>query len=117
MPSSAFSPLQIIALLVIVGIAAWLIHRAGADLREQLKDRKQAGPRLSPEEVAAITSRGLATAEHLFVLSPKEQRMLRTASLAARPKNSWIRSQEPCGTASTFPSASRSPVTGCCSAT
>ena len=94
MPSTAFSPLQIIALLVIVGIAAWLIHRAGADLREQLKDRKQAGPRLSPEEVAAITSRGLATAEQLFAMSPKEQQMLAAAALAMQAGQSQRRTRE-----------------------
>ena len=76
MASSSVSLAQIAALLAIVGIAAWLIHRAGADLRGQLRDRKGSGPAISPDEVKAITSRGLATPEALFAMKPKEQQML-----------------------------------------
>lgn len=82
MSSATISTMQIVALVAIVGVAAWLIHRAGADLRAQLKDRKRAGPTLTPEQVEAITSRGLATPEALFAMSPKEQQMLAVTAMA-----------------------------------
>lgn len=82
MSSSPLSATQLLALFAIVAIAAWLIHRAGADLRAQLKDRRASGPTLTPEQVQAITSRGLATAEALFAMSPKERQMLAATALA-----------------------------------
>lgn len=82
MASAPLSPMQIIALLAIVGIAAWLIHRAGADLRSQLKDRKGSGSTLTPEQVKAITSRGLATPAQLVAMSAKEQQLLAVTAMA-----------------------------------
>lgn len=82
MASAPLSPMQILALLAIVGIAAWLIHRAGADLRTQLKDRKSSGPTLTSEQVKAITSHGLATPAQLVAMSAKEQQLLAVTAMA-----------------------------------
>lgn len=82
MASAPLSPVQILTLLAIVGIAAWLIHRAGADLRGQLKDRKASGPTLTSEQVNVITSHGLATPDQLVAMSAKEQQLLAVTAMA-----------------------------------
>lgn len=69
----------------IVAIAAWLIRRAGSELRGQLDDRRRAGALLTPEQVSAITSRGLATPEQLFAMTPREQQMLAATAQAMPP--------------------------------
>ncbi len=94
MGDGPFSAVQILALLAILGIAGWLIRRAGADLREQLKDRKAAGPMLTPDEVRDITSRGLATAEALAAMSPKEQQLLAATARAMGGAQTQRRTRE-----------------------
>ena len=67
-------------LIVLFGVAVWAIRRAGRDLRAQVGRKSAgAGTTLTPEEVKLIVSRGLATPETLFKMTPAEQRMLAAA--------------------------------------
>jgi hypothetical protein len=76
MPESPFTFWQIAMLVVVVLAAGWLIRRAGAGLRAELEGKKADASLLTPEQVQAITSHGLATAEQLFMMSAKEQQLL-----------------------------------------
>ncbi len=79
--------IRIGAVLLIVGLAAWLIRRAGAGLRDALRERKgPPGAAITPEQLDAITRHGLATAEQLFAMSPKEQVMLATTAMLLQAK-------------------------------
>lgn len=70
-------------LLVLFGVAAWAIRRAGDRLRSELGDRAGAKvPVLTKAEIDAIFAAGLATPATLFAMSAKEQRVL-AASAAA----------------------------------
>ena len=83
MPSAPISFGQLMTLVVIVLLAAWLIRRAGESLRGTLRPAKgTAGSVLTPEQVAAITAHGLATPEELFMMSSKEQRLLAISATA-----------------------------------
>jgi hypothetical protein len=82
-PSSLAAWNSIAALLVILGIAAWLIHRAGTELRDALREKSApTGPVLTPAELEAITAHALATPEQLFAMRPSEQRLLATTAMA-----------------------------------
>jgi hypothetical protein len=83
MPSAPISFGQLMALVLIVLLAAWLIRRAGQSLRDVLNPPKgTTGSVLTPEQVAAITGQGLATAEQLFMMSAKDQRLLAISAVA-----------------------------------
>lgn len=83
MPSAPISIGQLFALVVILGMAAWLIRRAGRSLRDTLRETKGTGGSvLTHEQVAAITSHGLATPEQLFLMSVKEQQLLAVSAMA-----------------------------------
>lgn len=94
MPSSPFSFGQILALVLVVLVAAWLIRRAGANLRAELREKRRAGPALTKEQLEAITAQGLATPEQLFAMSPKEQQLLAATALAMRGGQSQRRTRE-----------------------
>lgn len=83
MPSAPISLGQLLALVVILGMAAWLIRRAGRSLRDTLRETKGTGGSvLTPEQVAAIAAHGLATPEQLFMMSAKEQQLLAVSAMA-----------------------------------
>lgn len=83
MPSAPIPLGQLLALLVIVAVAAWLIRRAGQSLRDSLRETTGTGGSvLTPEQVAAITGQGLATAAQLFMMSAKEQQLLAISATA-----------------------------------
>lgn len=95
MPSAPISLGQLLALLVIVAVAAWLIRRAGQSLRDSLRESKgTSGSVLTPEQVAAITGQGLATAEQLFMMSAKEQQLLAISATALQSAQDQRRTRE-----------------------
>jgi hypothetical protein len=70
-------------LLVLFGVAAWAIRRAGDRLRSELGDSARAKePVLTKPEIDAILAAGLATPETLFAMSAKEQRVLAISATA-----------------------------------
>jgi hypothetical protein len=74
---------QLLTLLVLFGVSAWAIRRAGNRLRRELEDPpSSAQGMLTKEEVDAILASGLATPETLFVMSAKEQRVLAISAMA-----------------------------------
>lgn len=82
MPRTPISLQQLLALLVIIGVAIWLIRRAGQELRDALARKEGAGPGLTPEQAEAIIGNGLATREELFLMPLKDQAFLATSALA-----------------------------------
>jgi len=94
-PSSAFSGAGVAVLVGVLLVAAWLIRRAGADLRAEVtKKNDAAGRMLTPAQVAAITSQGLATAEQLFTMSPQEQQLLAAAAVSMQSAQNQRRTRE-----------------------
>lgn len=91
--SMTMSWIRIAALLVIVGLAAWAIKRAGRDLRAQLGDKSK-GPVLTPDEMKAVVERGLATQEQLSAMRPAEQRLLAASAVAMRAAQTQRRTRE-----------------------
>lgn len=74
-----------LALLVLVGGAAWAIRRAGDRLRAEIGDaagKKRAA--LTKDEIDAIVASGLATRPAILAMSVKEQRMLSVSVAALR---------------------------------
>ncbi len=72
-------------LIIVAVVAAMLIRRASKRLRGELAGTAEAPIQvLTPDEVAAITSQGLATAEQVFVMDAKEQRMLAATAIVMR---------------------------------
>jgi hypothetical protein len=70
-------------LLVLFGVAAWAIRRAGDRLRSELGDGAGVKePMLTKVEIDAILAAGLATPETLFAMSAKEQRVLAISAVA-----------------------------------
>lgn len=85
MPNSAGVQLWLAVLIAVMLIAAFLIRRAGQELRDELKRGPGAtGPTLTREQVEAIRAHGLATPEALFKMSAKEQQMLAAMALAMK---------------------------------
>lgn len=85
MPTEVETFNRIGAAIVVAFIAAWAIRRAGRHLRDALGHRAgPTEPTLTREQVEAITSQGLATAEQLFAMSAREQQMLATTALLMR---------------------------------
>ena len=85
MPTEIETFNRIGAAIVVALLAAWAIRRAGRQLRDALGRRAgPAEPALTKEQVEAITSQGLATAEQLFSMRAKEQQMLATTALLMR---------------------------------
>ncbi len=70
-------------LLVLFGIAAWAIRRAGDRLRAELGDGAAVRePMLTKAQIDAILAAGLATPATLFAMSTKEQRALAISAAA-----------------------------------
>lgn len=83
MPNSAGLQMWLIVLIVVMLIGAFLIRRAGQELRDELKRGPGGkGPMLTREQVEAIRAHGLAKPEDLFKMSPKEQQMLASMAVA-----------------------------------
>ncbi len=95
MPNSASIQLWLVVLIVVMLAAAFLIRRAGHELRGELKRKQGAGgSQLTKEQVDAIRAHGLATPEALFKMSPKEQQLLATTALLMSSAQTQRRTRE-----------------------